>query len=162
MTLATGVVVRSNSGGDITLIANNGDAAGTDDLTTGNVSILTSGNITLNADPDGNKTGGGISLANGTQLAGTTSSGANNVTLQSAKDIRVTGIKAVNTISVTSTAGSIVDDEVESTILDAKNVTLVANGNIGGANAITVADLQSQSGSYLGAIDVNIQSPVAS
>ncbi len=110
LTLATGVVVRSNSGGDITLIANNGDAAGTDDLTTGNVSILTSGNITLNADPDGNKTGGGISLANGTQLAGTTSSGANNVTLQSAKDIRVTGIKAVNTISVTSTAGSIVDD----------------------------------------------------
>ncbi len=76
--------------------------------------------------------------------------------MQSAKDIRVTGIKAVNTISVTSTAGSIVDDEVESTILDAKNVTLVANGNIGGANAITVADLQSQSGNFVGAIDVNI------
>ncbi len=35
-------------------------------------------------------------------------------------------------------------------------MTLVANGNIGGANAITVADLQSQSGNFVAAIDVDI------
>ncbi|WP_345689737.1 beta strand repeat-containing protein, partial [Novipirellula caenicola] len=136
-----------------------------------NQSVLTNGDITLNADafdPTGGPyvagNGGGIRIATGATVAGLAGSPAlaNSITLVAEEDIVVSNLLAVDSVSVTSTVGSVRDDGVETTRLQANKITITAADEIGGIGATGTADritlTEVADGTIARAVDVNLTS----
>jgi fibronectin-binding autotransporter adhesin len=167
VTLGANVVIQSglaaSGGGIITLQANFNDVNGTDNIVLGaNSQILTRGTIVLNADPDGNGVGGTIIFGAGAFLGAPGGGLANTISLTVAGDLILPDLRATNLVSATSTGGSLRDDGVDTTILQAPNISLSAAQAIGGAAQITVADVLQQTATFLAAIDFDLQGGVLS
>ncbi|ELP31406.1 tandem-95 repeat protein, partial [Rhodopirellula baltica] len=137
------------------------DADGADIIV--NNSILTDGDITLNADVNGTASGtdgGAISIVSSAELGGLTGAPgalANSISLIAEDDITVSDLLAVNLVSVTSTVGSVIDDGVETTRLQGASVTLIAAADIGSDTPITLGEVVT--GDIERAVDVNLTSP---
>ena len=82
---------------------------------------------------------GGISMASGSSIA----AGSGAVTLNASGDVGVTNITTTGTASITSTAGNIVDDSAQGTLIRANGLQLsAASGAIGGSAANADIDTQ--------------------
>src|SRR5262249_55277243 len=66
-------------------------------------------------------------------------------------------LRATNLVSITSTGGNIRDDGVDTTILQAPNLSLSAARAIGGNTQITVADVLQQTATFQAAVDFDLQ-----
>jgi uncharacterized repeat protein (TIGR01451 family) len=159
--LGAAAVVQAGTpaaGGNITLIANYQTPAGTANVALGAGSqILTRGNIVINADPDGDGVGGTITSGAGVTL-GAPGAGnlPNSISLTAAPDLALPGLVAATSVSATSTGGSLRDDGVDTTVLDAPTISLTAKGDIGGATALKADDVVNTTTAFLGAIDVDL------
>ncbi len=131
-----------------------------------NQSILTNGDIKLDADKNGTGSGtdgGTITIASTAQLAGQNSTLAvntlaNSITLIAEDNITVSDLLAVNLVKVTSTVGSVFDDGVETTRLQGADIEINAAVDIGSSTPITLAEVVT--GSVARAVDVNLTSPI--
>jgi hypothetical protein len=143
VTLSNNAIVESPSG-DILVQSNNGVASGTSNIILNAGSLLkTSGNLTVDANPDGDNLGGGIVYTTTTQFAGSTSPGfatptneANNVTLRTgAANLTIDNLFAANDVSIT-TLSNILDDSNDATRIRAgHDIHLTSGGLIGGTPA---------------------------
>src|SRR5262249_40662914 len=139
------------------------DVNGTDNIVLGaNTKVLTRGTIVLNADPDGNGVGGTILFGAGSMLGAPGGGLANTISLTAAGDITLPDLRATNLVSVTSTGGNIRDDGVDTTLVQAPNISLRAARASAGATQITVADVLQQPAPFQGAIDFDLQGGVLS
>src|SRR5262249_35785383 len=88
---------------------------------------------------------------NGTIMAST------GISISSPSDIILgSESQTTGTLSITSTNGSIRDDGNDGTFIQAPNISLTAHGDIGGNGIISVNDVLTQSGNFLGAIDFDL------
>ena len=155
--LGVGAKVASGSG-TITLQANTNAGVGNANVTLGNnSSVITDGNVVLNADPDSNGVGGTIQFGTGVTIADNLGGPVNQIDVTSATDQVVTSLSADVLVSIKSTGASIRDDGIETTFITAPNISLSASKAIGGTTAITVADTLTRTATYLNAIDFNLQ-----
>ncbi len=170
VTVNSNAVVQSGTG-NISVLSNFGDLNGTSGITLQSGSFIkTEGDILLDANPDGNTLGGGITVTSYNQLAGTgagvgsPANAAQNVTLRAgASDLTIDDLFADNDISIT-TRTNILDDSVDTTRARAgRDILLSAGGLIGGVVAtptpISTADILSAStatpaANFLAALDV--------
>src|SRR5262249_2612784 len=134
------------------------DVNGTANIVLGvNSQILTRGTIILNADPDGNGVGGSIVFGTGSVLGAPGGGLANTLSLTVAGDITLPDLRATNLVSIPSTGGTIRADGVDTTILQAPNLSLSAARAIGGNTQITVADVLQQTATFQAAVDLDLQ-----
>ncbi|WP_345327093.1 tandem-95 repeat protein, partial [Novipirellula rosea] len=160
-----GVVgIQSTGGAGVGDIALNTTADGADIVI--NNDVKSNGEITIDADANDpmatNSTpdGGGITIAATANVGGLTGPLADSITLRAEDNLTVSDVLAVNMVSVTSTAGAIVDDGVENTRLQGASVTLEAATFIGSNTDLTLADVVA--GNVQSAVDVNLTSPTGS
>lgn len=145
--------------GSAVLNANFTNPTGTADivLATGS-SVRTAGNITVAADQNGAATVGGgmVTMNTGTVLGGVAMGArATNISILGGEDVLVT--TALATTNITAASGAaLVDDNVETTILDSLgSINLTSGGRTGSNIALTPAEIVAASGpNYLAMIDV--------
>ena len=149
-TISPNVVIQATNG-TITVQSNANNVSGTSDVSLGGgAQILTTGDILISADPDLNGVGGALTTGAGTILG---NGAANLVSLTAAKDLTLPDVRAVTVVNARSTAGSLRDDGVETTILQAPTINLTAALAIGGSTAITAADVTGNTATLKAAID---------
>lgn len=158
VTIAPIAVIQSgleaSGGGTILIESNATDPAGTADITIGTLAqVLTRGSIILNADPDGNGAGGTIVMGAGISLGTPDGNPADTISLTAATDLVLSDLRAVTSVTARSTAGSLRDDGVDTTLLQAPTISLTAARALGGPTAMTAADVTGTTAAFLGAID---------
>src|SRR5262245_608149 len=146
--------VTVNMGATVSATAGNLTLQAGDDVVLNAGSMVSaSGSVTLVAGFNDLDNHGDLIL-NGTITAG------NGLSLTAFGDIVLGSLSATGALSITSTTGNILDDGIDTTFIQATNISLSAGGRIGGMAPIGTADLESvstatPSAAFLGAIDVN-------
>jgi uncharacterized repeat protein (TIGR01451 family) len=149
---------RAGSGGPITLLSNVGQPFGTASIgLAAGAQVLTSSNIVVNADPDGNSIGGAITLVAVSVLAGPGGGSANTITLTAARDITLSDLHAGIRVTATSTAGNLRDDGSDASAVHAPTILLTAALAIGGDTPLTANDVLTQDAVFAQALDLDPQ-----